>query len=575
MVELGSAASVAAVLRENIRLAPERTAVVFVDDVEAADGARQWSYARLDTEARKSAAWLSARVPVGERVLLLYPTGLDFAAALVGCLYAGTVAVPAPLPGRYRQERARLRAIAANAGISAILTDLDNLAAVTEWAKEEGHADIPVLATNSGELADASSWTPVEADRETLAMINYTSGATGAPKGVALTHDNILRNVENQCAASGLAPGWRVGGWLPHHHAMGLLGQLLPALVVGATAVVMRPSAFLKRPYQWLRMIDKFDLTATAAPGFAFEICLGRVTDDEVACLDLSRWRFAAIGAEPLHASTVDAFVKRFAPAGLRADVLSPCYGLAEATAFVAGDAFRSAVITKVDPHELEHGRFVPAASGVDLLSSGTPSDFEIRVADPRTGEVSPPGALGEIWLRGPSAARGYWRDGAATASTFTPAGFIRSGDLGTLHEGELYVVGRVDEMLRLEGRMFTPQEVEGRMRSGYTETALIGAVFTVSDAETGTDPMLVATHEITGRRGDECLRELSSRIKADVADEFRVRPSVVAFYRRNGIPRTAAGKIQRTAMRRLFLERALNAWYVDYEPSVPESLRE
>ncbi|WP_187220043.1 fatty acyl-AMP ligase [Actinokineospora xionganensis] len=562
-------------LRENILSVPERTAVVFVDDVEAPDGAPRWSYARLDAEARKSAAWLSARVRAGERVLLLHPTGLDFAAALVGCLYAGVVAVPAPLPGRYRHERARLCDLAANAGISAIMTDVDNLAAVTEWAVEEGYAGLAVVATNSGDLADADSWTPVAVDRDSLAVIHYTSGATGAPKGVALTHDNLLRNIENQCAASGLAPGWRVGGWLPHHHTMGLLGQLLPALVAGATAVVMRPSAFLKRPYHWLRVIDKFDVTATAAPGFAFEICCGRVTDDEVAGLDLSRWRVAAIGAEPLHASTVDAFVKRFAPAGFRADVLSPCYGLAEATAFVAGDAFRPAVVTKVDPHELELGRFVPATAGVDLLSSGTPRDFEVRVADPRTGEVSVPGALGEIWLRGPSAARGYWRDDAATARTFTPDGFVRSGDLGTLYDGELYVVGRVDEVLRVEGRVFTPQEVEGRMRSGYAETALIGAVFTVSAAETGVGPMLVATHEITGRPGDECLRDLSARIKAMVADEFGVRPSVVAFYRRNGIPRTAAGKIQRTAMRRLFLARSLNALYIDYDPSVPESLRE
>ncbi|WP_432931877.1 fatty acyl-AMP ligase [Microbispora sp. CA-135349] len=560
-------------ISEHARSTPERTALIFVDDVERADGATQWSYAQLDAEARRIGAWLRARFPAGDRVLLLYPTGLDFAAAFVGCLYTGMVAVPAPLPGRYRHERSRVRSIAENAAVSAILTDNDNLAAVAEWAEAEGLTGTPLLATDSADLADPGVWTPEDLNHETLAMLQYTSGATGEPKGVMLSHGNILHNVDSQRRSCAITQETRLGGWIPLYHDMGLLGQLLPALLLGASCVLMRPSAFLLRPHHWLWMIDKYDIELSAAPDFAYELCCARITDEQVIGLDLSRWRFSADGSEPISAATMDMFAKRFAPVGLRDDVLCPCYGMAESTVYVSGEPYRKAVVTTVDADQLEQHRFVPAESGAELVSCGTPRDHDVLIADARTGKVLPPGVIGEIWLRGPSISRSYWRNDAATERAFTPGGYLRTGDLGTLHDGELYVTGRLDEVMTLCGRHLYPQDIERELRARHPELGSAGAVFAVSLAEAGSEDLLIVTHEIKGRQAEARLRQLAVQIKQTVAREFGVHVDGVALLRRGGVRRTTSGKIQRAAMRRLFLDGELNAVHVDYELRVANAL--
>jgi acyl-CoA synthetase (AMP-forming)/AMP-acid ligase II len=573
MVDLPHATSAAAVIHEHARSTPERTALIFVDDVERADGAAQWSYAQLDAEAKRIGAWLRARLPAGDRVLLLYPTGLDFVAAFVGCLYAGMVAVPAPLPGQYRHERFRVRCIAKNAAASVALTDSKNLPAVTEWAEAEGFTGTPLLATDSGDLADAGSWMPEDVDQETLAMLQYTSGSTGEPKGVMLSHGNILHNVDSFRRSSGLTAETRLGGWLPLYHDMGLLGQLLPALVLGGTSVLMRPTAFLMRPHHWLWMIDKYDINQSGAPDFAYELCCDRITDEQLAGLDLSRWRFTATGSEPVNAATIDAFAKRFAPAGLRDDVLCPCYGMAESTVFVSGEAHRKAVVTTVDADRLEEHRFVPAEVGTDLVSCGTPRDCDVLIADTRTGEALPPSAVGEIWLRGPSISKGYWHNDVATERAFAPGGYLRTGDLGTLHDGELYVTGRLEEAVIVHGRNLYPQDIERELRAQHAELGAVGAAFTVSLAEAGTEGILVVTHEINGRPAEERLRQLAVEIKQTVAREFGISLGGVGLLRRGGVMRTTSGKIQRAAMRQLFLDGELNAVYLDYELQVANAL--
>ncbi|GGO10215.1 polyketide synthase [Microbispora rosea subsp. aerata] len=573
MVDLPHATSAAAVISEHARSTPERTALIFVDDVERADGATQWSYAQLDAEARRIGAWLRARFSAGDRVLLLYPTGLDFAAAFVGCLYTGTVAVPAPLPGRYRHERARVRSIAENAAVSAILTDNEHLPVVAEWAEAEGLTGIPLLATDSADLVDPGDWTPENLNHETLAMLQYTSGSTGEPKGVMLTHGNILHNVDGQRRACSITQDTRLGGWIPLYHDMGLLGQLMPALLLGATCVLMRPSAFLLRPHHWLWLIDKYDIDLSAAPDFAYELCCARITEEQVIGLDLSRWRFSADGAEPINAATMDMFAKRFAPVGLRDDVLCPCYGMAESTVYVSGEAYRKAVVTTVDPDELEQHRFVPSETGTDLVSCGTPRDHDVLIADPRTGEVLPPGVVGEIWLRGPSVSKSYWRNDAANERAFTPSGYVRTGDLGTLHEGELYVTGRLDEVINVCGRYLYPQDIERELRARHPELGSAGAVFAVSLPEAGSEDLVIVTHEINGRQSEARLRQLAVQIRQTVARRFGIHVDGVALLRRGGVRRTTSGKIQRAEMRRLFLDGELSAVCVDYELRLANAL--
>ncbi|MGW1373632.1 fatty acyl-AMP ligase [Streptomyces sp. NPDC002446] len=561
-------------IREHALSTPDRTAVIFVDDVERDDGATRWSYAQLDAEARKIGSWLRARFPVGDRVLLLYPTGFAFAAAYVGCLYAGMAAVPAPLPGRYRHEQARVSGIARNAAISATLTDTESLPDVMGWAEAEGLTGTPVLATDSGALPDAGAWTPEEPDRRTLAMLQYTSGSTGEPKGVMVSHDNLLHNVDSQRRAFGLTSEARLGGWIPHYHDMGLLGQILPALMLGGSCVLMRSSAFLRRPHHWLQMIDKYDVHWSAAPDFAYELCCAKVTDEQLAGLDLSRWRIAANGSERVGTATLDAFAKRFAPAGLRDDALCPCYGMAEATVFVSGEAHRKAMVTTVDAERLQQHRFVPAKVGADLVSCGTPRDYDVLIVDPRTGEALAPGGIGEIWLRGPSLAKEYWRNDSANERAFLPDGYLRTGDVGTLHDGELYVTGRLEELVTVPGRTLYPQDIERELRARHPGLTGVGAAFTVPLAGPGTEEALVVTHEVAGRPAEDVLRRLALGIGQTVTHEFGVPLGGVALLRRGGVRRTTSGKIQRVPMRRLFLDGELDVMYADYAPQLADALR-
>ncbi|MFI6403215.1 fatty acyl-AMP ligase [Streptomyces sp. NPDC050548] len=574
MVDLTHATDAAAVIREHALATPARTAVIVVDDMERADGATHWTYAQLDTEARRIGAWLQSRYPEGTRALLLHPTGFAFAAAYLGCLYAGVVAVPAPLPGRYRHERSRVTHIARNAAVSVALTDTANLPGIREWVETEGLTGTRLLATDGACLPEAGSWTPPARSHSTVAMLQYTSGSTGDPKGVVVRHGNLLHNVEGQRRAFGLTARDRLGGWIPHYHDMGLLGQLLPSLMLGGTCVLMRSGAFLKRPYHWLLMIDKYDVTWSAAPNFAYELCCAKVTDGQLAGLDLSRWRIAGNGSEPIDTAVLDAFAKRFAPAGLRDDALCPCYGMAEATVFVSGAAQRRPLVTTVDVESLTQRRFVPAEAGTELVSCGTPRDYDVVIADPWTGEALPPDGVGEIWLRGPSVAREYWRDDIETDRVFTPEGYLRTGDLGALHDGELYVTGRSREAVTVAGRHLYPQDLERKLRARHPELAGVGAVFTAPLGEAGDEHTVVVTHEVNGRPEAAALGRLADAVRQTLAEELGVPDACVVLLRRGTVRRTTSGKIQRVAMRRSFLDGELTALHADHLPPAKDAPR-
>lgn len=574
---LEHAPSITALLRQHATNFADREAVTLVRDLEREGGTTTLTYAMLDRAARGVAAWLAARFSPGERILLLYPVGIDFVPAFLGCLYAGMIAVPAPMPGGHLQQHRRVDAIARDAAIAAVFTDSGNLTEVTEWLVAHGRTELPCLATDTAELGDPDRWQMPAIDRHTLMLLQYTSGSTGDPKGVMVGHDNVLHNADAFIRGLGMSPRTRFGGWIPLYHDMGLLAQLMPGLLLGSSVTLMTPNAFVLRPHLWLRMIDKHDINFSAAPNFAYELCQRRITDDQLAGLDLSRWQFAANGSEPVQASTLLGFARRFAAAGFRAEALAPCYGMAEATVYISGSSGRPPHIRAVDAEQLARDRFVPAAdeaSARQIVGCGAAADFDVRIVDPVTGRSLTGGEIGEIWLRGPSLGHGYWRRPDATAAAFQAitadgeSGYLRTGDLGTVVDGEIYITGRHKEMLIVHGRNLYPQDIEHEVRVQHPELATrLGAVFSVSPPDA--EDAVVVTHELQGKYPDNQLRELAVAIKTTISREFGVRVAGVVLLRTGAVQRTTSGKIRRTAMRELFLANGLDVIHESLEPAL------
>ncbi|MFE1416712.1 fatty acyl-AMP ligase [Streptomyces sp. NPDC085524] len=565
----------------------EADAHVFLRDTLAGPVEERLSYAGLDAAARTLAVRLRAHGAQGQPVLLLYPQGSEFLKAFTGCLYAGAIAVPAPLPGDRGERLKRVSGIIKDTGARLVLTDEANAAEVSLWLAMETRAEVVVLASDvigadATGGAPADDWQPPATGPDDLAFLQYTSGSTSRPRGVMVSHRNLLANEAAIGRALGTSPADRFGSWLPHYHDMGLIAHLLHPLWLGSASVQMSATAFVKRPVHWLRMISEYGVTVGGGPNFCYDLCLRRVTDAQLAELDLSSWRLALNGAEPVRADTLDAFTARFAAAGLRAESTYPAYGLAEATLIVSGTVpGRPYRHRAADPAALEHDELrapAPGAAGRTLVSSGpVDQDFDLRIVDPVDGRPLPDGRVGEIWLRGDSVAQGYWRRPADTAHTFHAvlaggdSGFLRTGDLGVVEDGELYVTGRLKEVIILNGRNIYPQDVEWAVREVSPALgAGHGAVFTVdADRE-----QLVIVQEVRAPHADwDRLQALACRVQALVGRDFDVPAGNVVLIRPGTLRRTTSGKIQRTLMRRLFLEGGLSSLYEVLDPAVRELL--
>jgi acyl-CoA synthetase (AMP-forming)/AMP-acid ligase II len=387
-----------------------------------------------------------------------------------------------------------------------------------------------------------------------------------------ISHDNILYNLEVGARELDVVPSTRACGWVPLYHDLALQAVLLYTLLSGGFALLMEPIAFIRRPLRWLQVMDAHDIQMTFAPNFAYELCLDRISDDEVRQLDLSRLRVAGNASEPVNAAILAAFAAKFAPAGFRPEAFAPVYGMAEATGYITGCPGRQPLVTAVDPEALAAGRFVapePGQPGREIVSCGPPTDAcEIRVVDPATGQVRPDGRLGEIWLRGRSISRGYWASeagmaafGASTADG--EGGFLRTGDLGVIEDGELYVHGRLKDTLIVRGRNIYPQDVEQELRLHHPELGKIGAVFAGHAADSGAADAqgVVVTYEVANVAHDR-LPALAAEVRHTVGREFGVQVSAVLLLRPGGVQRTTSGKVQRSAMRRLYHEGQLAALY-------------
>ncbi|MFI2714422.1 fatty acyl-AMP ligase [Micromonospora sp. NPDC018662] len=557
-------------LQERAVAHPSRPALIFDADPGPGDAAvRTVSWADLAARARQIATLLAGTVRPGDRVLVLNEPGTAFAENFLGVQHAGAIPVPAPLPDGYRRQRDRLAGIAHNAQVAAVVTDAAALDAVREWAAECGLSDLPCLAFDDIPLERTTTWRRPAIDGSTIAFLQYTSGSTSDPKGVVVDHANLMPNLRAFNEILGGGEGVRVGGWLPMYHDFGLIGQMLAPLSQGGCSVGMSATTFLKRPATWLRLIDRHDVEISPAPNFAYDLCTRRITDEQIAGLDLSRWKRAVNGSEPVQATTLAAFGRRFAAAGLRPEAICPGYGLAEITLSVSGATIgRPPVVLTVDAEQLERHIVTPVDAGHpepvrDLVSSGesTP-EFDIRIVDPATRMPQPPDRIGEIWLRGTSVARGYWANPTATREVFDNAladgegGFLRTGDLGLLRDGQLYVTGRIKELLIVNGRNLYPHDVEVAVRAVDESLSRgVGAAFTVEVPH----EELVVVQECRARSLDPAARAaVVTAIRRMLSREFGTGAVSVVLVRPGAVPRTTSGKIQRGLARMLFLTGAL-----------------
>ncbi|MES1243271.1 MAG: amino acid adenylation domain-containing protein [Acidobacteriota bacterium] len=542
-------ASFSDVLRTRARETSDRVAYVFLQDGEEESG--RLTFGQLDERARSIAAALQERGLAGERALLLYPPGLEFIAAFFGCLYAGVVAVPSypPSPSRPGRGQPRLRAILEDAAPRIVLTVeslLPRLAGLE--AELPALAGIERLATES---LNGGSWSPPALTPESLAFLQYTSGSTSEPKGVMVSHGNLLHNEEVIRSACGHDERSTFVSWLPMYHDMGLIGGVLQPLYAGASCVLMAPVAFLQRPARWLRAISRWRGHTSGAPDFAYDLCVSRISEEQRAELDLSSWRVAFDGSEPVKARTLAAFSEAFGPSGFRPEAFFPCYGLAEATLIVSGRSGDGPPVVREEGERKVVG-CGPAGTGL-----------EIAIADPEGLTALDDGATGEVWVSGGSVAQGYWNRPELTERTFQarlagrPEPFLRTGDLGFLRDGRLFVTGRIKDLIIVRGRNHYPQDLETTVSDNHTALRSgAGAAFAV---ETDGGEAVVVVHEMDIRRRPDPDEVLGAARQA-LAEEHEVPVRSVVLLKPGGVPKTTSGKVQRQLCRRLFLESSLDA---------------
>jgi acyl-CoA synthetase (AMP-forming)/AMP-acid ligase II len=566
---------------ERVAEDPDKPALVLLREEDGQAPPETVTYGELHRSAAALAGWLQQRGASGKRVLVVQTTRRLFAVSFLACLYAGAIAVPAPPPaGRQHHDR-RVASIVKDAAVEMVLTSAAEAAEVSQLLAFAGYGGIPCAAVDA--LRHTAPWEPPDLDEESLAFLQYTSGSTREPRGVMVRHGNVLHHQEVMAEALGIPAGATLGGWLPFHHDMGLVGQLLQPLGLGGTSVLLSPIAFVKRPVSWLQAISRYRLAASGAPDFAYDLCLRRISDEQAAGLDLSSWRVAISGGEPVRAGIMAAFAERFAPAGLDPAALSAGYGLAEATLMIAGGRAPGAPAedppsrlvdqAALERHELRAPR--PGGPSRALISCGPPVGGELRIVDPATGQVLPDGRIGEIWYRGPSVALGYFGRPAETADTFgarTAAGeegFLRTGDMGTLDEGQLYVTGRLKEMIVAAGRNLYPQDLEHGVQ-GVSALFGAGSVFAVA----GEPEQVVVVQELRARQQyDLDLPALTAAVQRLLVEEFEVRAAAIWLVRAGTVRRTTSGKVERTAMRRHFLRGEIEPLHQDTDPGIEQLL--
>ncbi len=568
--------SLVEILRDHASHRHDACAYAFIDE----DGQDEstLSYGELDLRARAIAARLEALELSGRSALLLYPpSGRAFVESFLGCLYAGVLAVPMSSSGRLARALPRLQAVVEDARVSAVLTTSALRGAQCEITKAGPQlARLTWLSTDEVATAEANDWRERAPRTDDVAFLQYTSGSTSVPKGVVVTHGNLVSN-ERMIADGYPVPEGGLGvHWLPLFHDMGLIGGVLQPLYSGYLAVLMSPLGFLKRPVRWLEAISSRRAVISLGPNFGYELCISKVADADVERLDLSSWVHALTGSEPVRAETLERFARKFAPAGFRRESFKPCYGLAEATLFVSGMTAAAPPVLELHPRQLGAGEVAPvgesAASGAALRlvsNGGCHPSQTVRIVDPDTRRLAGEGRVGEIWVTGPNVAAGYWRRPEETAASFgariegsEEGPFLRTGDLGFLHEGALFVAGRRKDVLIVRGRNHYPQDIEATV-SGCHPDIEMGGVAAFGVPAGGEEGAVVAA-EVRGTTGAEAVGAVARAIRQAVAEAHDLSLHAVVLVRRHAIPKTTSGKLQRSAFRDRFVAGDLPVLHLD-----------
>ena len=560
-------------LRHRAAADPERTAFVFLtgDDLHES----RLTYAQLDQEARAIAVALAKRNVSGQPVLLVEPPGLSFMAALFGCVYAGAIVVPSypPGPRENAKSSSRFLRVVQDAQPGVVIGSGKSL----ETAQSIVSSELPCVDLDSLTGHAEDDWTEPKLSQSDVALIQYTSGSTGAPRGVTLTHGNFLANLQSIAIATGVSESSVGVSWLPPYHDMGLTCILLP-VYVGFMVAHMSPNQFLFRPLCWLEAITRYRGTICTAPDFAYELCANRISEEQRAQLNLSSWQVALNGAEPIRHETLNRFSKAFAGCGFKSTTMQPCYGLAEATLWVSGKPVQTEpLIGRFSKTDLERGLVVPLGQAETdvlrgtlperkLVSNGRVADgFDLKVVNPRTGSNSPADEVGEIWIAGPSLSSGYWKNEEATREAFVDESedksakrFLKTGDLGFVHDGELYITGRLKDLIIVRGLNYYPQDIEQASEAAHPAVMPNGACAFAVEGDGG--EKVVVACEITRtqvRKAD--LNEVMNLIRAAVGEELELQVSSVVLLKQGALPRTTSGKLRRSACAQAYLDGTLN----------------
>ncbi|WP_343708735.1 SDR family NAD(P)-dependent oxidoreductase [Mycobacterium sp.] len=548
----------------------------------------QLTFGELDAHARSIASVLQRMGATGERALVLCPSGLDFIVGFFGCIYAGVVPVPVHPPARTRVI-GRVASIVKDTAARFTVTTAETRAQFADAVA--GMADGPAMQWCAVDevTASADEWVAPDIDAATTALLQYTSGSTGSPKGVVVTHRNLLHNVE------AIRTAWGDGNdrargvfWLPLHHDMGLIGGILTSIYVAATSYFMPPESFIERPMRWLEALSRNGGTITAAPNFAYQLCIDHSSPEERAALDLSKLSTAMCGAEPIRAATLRRFIDAFAPAGFRPQAFDPVYGMAESTLLVSGKADRTApVVRHLDSDALRDHRIVPVApehpDSASLVGCGhAQPGHETVIVDPATGRPCAADQVGEIWLAGGSVAQGYWAKPAETEETFnafladTGRGpFLRTGDLGFHLDGQLFVSGRLKDLIVIRGRNHYPEDIEATAQDSHH--GLLrgrGAAFSITlDAHSG--EQLVVVQEVDRYRAGAIDTDVVlAAIRTAVAEHHEIRPYAIVLTEPSTIPTTSSGKIRRSRTRQRYLDGELAA-IAQWQAASPDAPRD
>ncbi len=584
--------TLAELLDQRVRQDPHRIAFTFeAARSEASPEGPQpicWTYQQLQRRARAVAAQLVQRVGPGERALLVYPPGLDFIAGFFGCVYAGVLPVPATYP-KPRRPLPRAGAIASDCQPSLVLTHSSVLEGLNLEAQASVLQHIQWQATDQLPENGAADFDPVQRATDDLAFLQYTSGSTSEPRGVMVSHHNILHNLESirrgfQLAEAGTTAHIPQGVfWLPAYHDMGLIGGILTPIYAGGTSHLLAPMAFLRHPGRWLERLSETGAEISGGPNFGYELAAQNTSVDQRAGLDLQHWRLAFCGAEPIHAATLEDFARALEPTGFRRSAFYPCYGLAEVTLLVTGSQGPTEPkVLHLDRTQLAAHRAVPVpepqAQSQTVVGCGSSlNGQQLLVVDPQSSNVLADGHVGEIWVRGSSVARGYWNCDALNEETFratldaqSDQHFLRTGDLGFRLDGELFVTGRLKDVIIIRGRNHYPQDME--RTAGQAHAAVDqGAAFSVPGAR---EEELVVVHQVRRqfRRAD--LDEVVRAIRTAIVAEHEVDPSQIVLIRPASLPVTSSGKVQRNRCRELFLAgqlTVLTAWTAPREAAATD----